>query len=470
MNRVGALLLWIGFCLGWGEATPTIRIEAPVLRHYSAPEALQLEYALRYHLIQNRQFQVPTPEQFTLDSLDPRQIWLLSWTVTRQDSMVSLAIQLQAPPWAQAHPFSHQIEAPYHTPHFILAQQAIHGLLHPDSLPPTETREKPLPRPWVAAAFWAGFTGLSLWQQKTVPSASQSLSSSFAAGSSNIPAFFSGNAPFPTLRRVAGAGSARSGQGSFQSLNPAGIAQSPFQIEGAGGRLPGGVTEWSAVGVLPCGNGLWQGHSIRYEGDSLAQSWLFTSTLAADLGYWFSGLQGIHMGGSLKGSSLALGSPHSPSSIAGSAMGWGLDWGLQWGMGHSFRLATALLDAIAMDRYHNRTTHKRYWEKRPLQWVSGLSWNTAYATTLLLDWHQGIGQENQEQLAFAFEKESWGAVRWAAGYRYGFHNQPSSWHAGLGAQMEVAPYTLQIDYALEAGASPGHWSALRQTIGTRLQF
>ena len=277
-------------------------------------------------------------------------------------------------------------------------------------------------------------------------------------------------APFPTLRRVAGAGSARSGQGSVQSLNPAGIAQSPSQIEGAGGRLPGGVIEWSAVGFLPCGNGLWQGHSIRYEGDSLAQAWLFTSTLAADLGYWFSGLQGIHMGGSVKGSSLALGNPSSPSAIAGSAMGWGLDLGLQWGMGPSLRLATAILDAVAMDRYHNRNTHQRYWEKRPLQWVSGLSWNTTDATTLLLDWYQGIGQENQEQLAFAFEKEAWGAVRWAAGYRYGFHNQPSTWHAGLGARMQVAPYTLQIDYAIEAGTNPGHWSSLRQNIGTRLLF
>lgn len=468
------LILLLGMASLFAADTPPARallyMDIPIVHSVEPAHSEAIAHALRYHLERTGRFLVPTAEEQELQPATAKA-WHLAWSLERQDTLLVLSLALRSPDTGKTRRI--QKAAPAGATADEIVGSAVRLLfVPPDSVPPPLASAKPR-HLWVPGLFWAGFAA-TLWQQDAFNRQDPNDASPTTAGSGHasagIAGFFTGLPPLPLLRGTGGAGSARHGQPGIQSLNPAGVANSNAQLEIAAASLPGGTSEAYGAFASPCGGGLWQSHSLRYEGDSLARAWLFTSSLALQLDYWFPWLSGARAGLSLKGTSLALGTSQNPDAATGNGLGWGMDLGLQWQLASGIALGTSLLDIVAMNRYTNTLTNRNYWERTPPRWILGVAWNAPYETQLLADWTTGLDNDWEPALALGLEKELGKFATWKAGYRQLQNGNSSTWHTGIGAHAKAGSYTLQLDYAYEIPSQPGSWTNSRQTIGTRLLF
>jgi len=462
-------------------ATPVriLIVEEPRVRALPPAQSAAIVHAVRLRLSQTGEFYLPSPEEIELhriqkDSLfqypDSSSQWNLQWSLENKDSLLWISLHLKGP--SPANTKDRELQLARTLAPAYLALEISKSLLSTDTVHSTGNTHEPK-RLWWTGLLWTGFVAMA-WQQDAFSSSDPNDATLVALAPSRAAngeaGFFSGLPPHPALRALAGAGSARDGTPSIQALNPAGLIHSKLQADISAGSLPGGASEIVASLTAPCGYGFWQGQSLRFEGDSLARSWLFASSLALDFGYWFPWLDGVRSGLSLKGSSMELGQAHSISAVTGNALGWGVDLGFQWQVTSAISMGASWLDAFAASHYFNTLTDRDYYERTPHRWIWALAWQAPLQTLLLADWESGSGDNGHDFISLGVEKDLWHGLIWRGGYRKMNGTTQATWHTGIEAGVHTAGIGLQIIYALEAPGEPGSWTRTRQTIGTSVFF
>lgn len=481
MKRLALFWVLLLGSMGAFGATPmrVLILEEPRVRALPPAQSTAIAHAVRLRLSQTGEYYLPTPEEIELrniqkDSLfsypDSTSLWNLQWSLEGRDSLLWISLHLRGP--APANSRHRQLRLAKALSPANMALEIAKRLQSADSVHSADYQQEPT-RLWWTGLLWTGFATVA-WQQDAFNSSDPNDASLVAQAPSRAAngeaGFFSGLPPHPALRALGGAGSARDGTPAVQVLNPAGLVHSKLQADLAAGSLPGGASEIVASLTAPCGYGFWQGQSLRFEGDSLARSWLFASSLALDIGYWFPWLEGVRSGLSLKGSSLELGQPHSVSTVTGNALGWGMDWGIQWQVTPAISMGASWLDAFAATHYFNTLTDRDYYERTPHRWIWALAWQAPLQTLLLADWESGSGDYGHDFISLGVEKSLWHGLIWRGGYRKMNGTTQATWHTGIEAGIQTAGIGLKLIYALEAPSEPGSWTRTRQSIGTSMFF